>query len=353
MFGALRLFLAFLVVFAHLVGSPYLQHFGYYALRGFYVLSGYLMTAGLNDFYAFDARRFWTNRLLRLLPLYYVACALTLVAVALAPAAAAAYIGQWQPSLLWRDAITDVFVLPLHHLEPHYRLVPTAWSLAVELEMYLLLFVFAARGKKNAMLALTFGLVYHAVCAYNDLSFGYRYFGAPSATLSFSLGALIYFYRREGQLLHITPAMAGAALGVWVVGAMASGADYIHSVGYYSETIVFAVVVAGFANIKAAPILNALDKALGELAYPVFLVQWLTGFVTVLVFMPGTVRGWPLAFASIPVTLAAAIALAALNGRFIEPVRRRVRSAAGDRPNANPVLPTDDREQQTLTVPAV
>ena len=353
MFGALRLFLAFLVVFAHLVGSPYLQHFGYYALRGFYVLSGYLMTAGLNDFYAFDARRFWTNRLLRLLPLYYVACALTLVAVALAPAAAASYLGQWQPGLLWRDAVTDVFVLPLHHLEPHYRLVPTTWSLAVELEMYLVLFVFGARSKRNAMLALICGLTYHAVCAYNDLSFGYRYFGALSAMLPFSLGALIYFERREGHLLHIRPAIVGVALCVWVFGAMASGADYIYGVGYYTDTIVFAVVVAGLAGVKAAPLLRSLDKALGDLAYPVFLVQWLAGFITVLVFMPGTLRGWPLALASIPITLMLSIELAALNGRFIEPVRTRVRGAAADRPNANPVRPAGEREQQTLTAPAV
>ena len=353
MFGALRLFLAFLVVFSHLVGSPYLQHFGYYALRGFYVLSGYLMTAGLNDLYAFDARRFWSNRLLRLLPPYYAVCALTLVAIALAPEAAATYIGQWQPGLLWRDAITDVFVLPLHHLEPHYRLVPTSWSLAVELEMYLVLFVFTARSQKNAMLALIAGLVYHAICSYNDLSFGYRYFGAPSAMLSFSLGALIYFYRRNGQLLHITPAMTAAALCVWFVGALASGTDYLHGVGYYTDTIVFAVVVAGLIDIKAAPLLHAFDNALGELAYPVFLLQWLTSFVTALIFMPGTWRGWPLALASIPVTLAAAIALAALNRAWIEPLRTRLRGAPRTRAARQPVVIAGERPQpQILTVPA-
>ena len=75
MLGSLRLFLAFFVVFSHLVGTHYLQHFGFYAVRGFYVLSGFLMTASLNDLYAFDARRYFTNRLLRLMPLYsWFAC---------------------------------------------------------------------------------------------------------------------------------------------------------------------------------------------------------------------------------------------------------------------------------------
>src|ERR1700739_19998 len=132
MFGALRLLLAFLVVFSHLVGSRYLQHFGFYALRGFYVLSGFLMTAGLNEIYRFDWRRFWASRLLRLLPLYYLVCLLTLIAVLWKPNEAAAYIGQWRGDLLWRDAITNLIMLPLLHPEPHYRLLPTTWSLAVE-----------------------------------------------------------------------------------------------------------------------------------------------------------------------------------------------------------------------------
>ncbi len=157
MFGGLRLLLAFFVVFSHLVGTHYLQHFGFYAVRGFYVLSGFLMTAGLNDLYAFDARRYFTNRLLRLMPLYFVVCLLTLIAVVCLPAEAATFIGQWNPELLWRDAITNVLVLPLHHPEPHYRLIPTAWSLAVEIEMYVVLFLFVSRSEQHAMLALFFG----------------------------------------------------------------------------------------------------------------------------------------------------------------------------------------------------
>lgn len=348
MFGGLRLFLAFVVVFSHLVGSRYLQHFGFYSVRGFYVLSGYLMTAGLNEFYAFDPRRFWTNRLLRLLPLYYVVCLLTLAAVTLLPAQAAAYIGQWQPGLLWRDAITDVLIVPLQHPEPHYRLVPTAWSLAVEIEMYVVLFLFIARSKKHAMVGLILGLLYHAVCGLYDLPFGYRFFGALSAVLSFSLGALIYFYRKDGRLLHITPAMAGVALGIWVVDALASETAYIDNAGYYTDTVLFSVVVAGLANAKFNPLVQSADRALGEIAYPVFLVQWLTGFITTLVLMPGMWRGWSLALANIPLTLAVAAGLAVLNRKLVEPLRERVRGTPVDRCFAADA-PTTDPESAEAT----
>jgi peptidoglycan/LPS O-acetylase OafA/YrhL len=81
MFGSLRFFLAYLVVLSHLVGSQYLSHYGFYAVRGFFVLSGFLMTAALNEVYRFNGERFWTNRLLRLLPPYYMVCAATLAFV--------------------------------------------------------------------------------------------------------------------------------------------------------------------------------------------------------------------------------------------------------------------------------
>lgn len=354
MFGILRLFLAFFVVFSHLVGTHYLQHFGFYAVRGFYVLSGFLMTAGLNDLYAFDARRYFTNRLLRLLPLYFVVCLLTLIAVVCLPAETAAFIGQWQPDLLWRDALTNLLVLPLHHPEPHYRLIPTAWSLAVEIEMYVVLFLFVSRSERHAMVALFVGLLYHAVCGLYDLPFDYRYFGAPSALLAFSLGALIYFYRKRGLLFDVTPTMAIAALAIWVVDALAPRTSFIESAGYYTDTIVFAVVVAGLANAKGGPLVRSVDCALGEIAYPVFLVQWLTGFVTAHVFMPGTFRGWSLALASIPVTLAASAVLAALNQKIIEPLRERMRHTPVDRPRAVDVQPHQEYgESVALPVPVI
>jgi peptidoglycan/LPS O-acetylase OafA/YrhL len=328
MFGCLRLMLAFLVVLSHLVGSTYLQHFGYYAVRAFFLLSGFLMTASLNDVYRFDARRFWSNRLLRLLPPYYIACLLTLAAVAYAPAQAAAFIGQWRAELLWHDALTDLVVLPLHHMEPHFRLVPTAWSLAVEFEMYLLLFMFAARSRTCALACLVAGMLYHAIGTALGVDIGFRYFGAPSAMLPFALGALIYFARKDGGF-SATPWMATAALAAWIGNAIAAGtilpASYIYGAGYYIDTCIFAVVVAGLIDANPGAAMRAVDLALGELAYPVFLIQWLAAFLTAIVLMPGQWRGWTLTLVSIPVTLVMASGLAMLTRRLIDPIRARIR----------------------------
>lgn len=37
MFGSLRFLLAYLVILSHLVGTEYVGHFGFYAVRGFFV----------------------------------------------------------------------------------------------------------------------------------------------------------------------------------------------------------------------------------------------------------------------------------------------------------------------------
>src|SRR5262245_49785663 len=111
MFGLLRFFLAYVVVLSHLVASEYLVHFGFYAVRGFFVLSGFLMTAALNEVYHFNGERFWINRLLRLLPPYYVVCGATFAVVALVPAQATEYLKFWQLDQHHRDVLMNLLVL--------------------------------------------------------------------------------------------------------------------------------------------------------------------------------------------------------------------------------------------------
>src|SRR5437879_2082599 len=190
MFGSLRLALALMVVLSHLAGSDYFLHFGFYAVRGFFVIAGFVITAGLHEVYGFDGKRFWANRLLRLLPPYYLVCLITLLVVTQFPAEAGAYLSSWKSDDPQSDAILNLLVIPLQFSETHFRLVPPYWSVAVELQMYALLFIVAARNEKLALATLWFGVVYHLACIGTDLGFGARYFAAPSAALSFGAGAV-------------------------------------------------------------------------------------------------------------------------------------------------------------------
>ena len=331
MFGSLRFFLAYLVVLSHLTGSTYAEHFGYYAVRAFFVISGFLMTSALNEVYRFDGVRFWSNRLLRLLPLYYFVCLLTLTAFVLLPAEAEQYHWSWQHSASAADwasqVMQNLLVFPLQYPSPGFRLVPPYWSIAVELEMYFLLYLVAARNIQCAFVLLAAGVAFHVANVNVGLDWDTRYFTAAGAMMPYACGALIYFLSKRG--LQVTPWVAAVAFALWLVNLLLAGwvmpESYVYSTGYYFNDVVFAVAAVGVAQLRFGTSAARFDRALGDIAYPVFLVQWLVGFLVAVTLFPGTHRGWMLTLVATPFIVAAGFILALANRRYVEPVRLRLR----------------------------
>jgi peptidoglycan/LPS O-acetylase OafA/YrhL len=345
MFGSLRFLLAYLVILSHLVGTGYVAHFGFYAVRGFFVISGLMMTAALNEVYGFDGLRFWTNRALRLLPPYYLVCALTLIVVALDPGQAAEYLKFWRGLPDPFELLINLTVLPLQLPYGSFRFVPPFWSVAIEIDMYLLLFLIISRHLGWALVALAAGLSFQLVCICDAMNWGLDYFTAPSAVLPFATGAALYFLRQQGRWVA-TPFAAGCAFAAWIANMLAGGAvlpeSYIFGWGYLVDTACFAVVVSGLSGLSSRRfglLAERVDRALGEWSYFAFLVHWLAGFLVAGILLNGEWRGWPLLFAVTPVVLAASAAFAALNRKFLEPLRGRVRSWHGhDAPRSSTPL---------------
>jgi len=329
MFGALRLFLSFLVVISHLMGNAYFTHFGFYAVRGFFVLSGFIITAGLNEIYRFDGVRFWANRLLRLLPIYYVVCLATLVAIAFLPNETGEFLSTWKfDAREGSDVLMNLLVLPLQFGEPTFRLLPPYWSIAVEIEMYLLLWIVIARREAYAAVALAVGISYHLACMFDGLDWQTRYFAPPSALLSFALGALLYFWRKRGWL-DVGPGTACVALAAWMANMMAGGlifsTSYIYDIGYYLSAVFFFFVAAGLARGTSSPVTQKIDHALGELAYPVFIAQWVVSFAVWITLVPDRSRGLMLTAIATPAILLVAYGIAWLGRRYVDPLRTSVR----------------------------
>jgi peptidoglycan/LPS O-acetylase OafA/YrhL len=340
MFGSLRFLLAYLVILSHLVGTEYVAHFGFYAVRGFFVISGLLMTAALNEVYNFDGVRFWTNRALRLLPPYYLVCALSLLAIMIAPGQAALYLKFWRGTPDAGDLLINLAVLPLQFPYGSFRFVPPFWSVAIEMDMYLLLFLVMARKMSWALIAMAAGLAFQLVCIYDGVTYSFDYFTAPAAVLPFAVGAALYFLRQSGQWTA-TPLAAGCAFVAWIANMLAGGtalpASHVFGPGYLIDTLCFAVVVSGLAGLspnRLGPFMARIDRTLGEWSYFAFLAHWLAGFLVASIFFNGDWRGWTLLLATTPVVLAASAALAWLNRILVEPLRSRVRGIY--RPHAPP-----------------
>jgi peptidoglycan/LPS O-acetylase OafA/YrhL len=160
-------------------------------------------------------------------------------------------------------------------------MVPPAWSVAVEIDMYFMLYLVVARRIEWVLLALFAGLSYRLACAYAGVDWAGYYFTAPGAFLPFATVALLYFL-----VAQKTPTLNG---WIWAM---------------------------------------AFVAWLAKWAYPVFLVQWLVGFFIAAILPQDLWLGWTLMLLSaVPITFAAA-ALAALNNKFVDPLRTKVRDQA-------------------------
>jgi peptidoglycan/LPS O-acetylase OafA/YrhL len=358
MFGSLRFLLAYLVIVSHLVGTHYVAHLGFYAVRGFFVISGFLMTAALNEVYAFDGVRFWTNRALRLLPPYYFVCGLTLVAIWIAPAQAAAYLKFWRVDPQFNDLLANLTVLPLQLTYTTFRLVPPFWSVAIEIDMYLLLFLTISRRMEWATLALVTGLSFQLAWVRDSMSWSVNYFTAPAAIFPFAIGAVLYFLRKR-NLWIISPRLSACAFLGWIANMLAGGTvlpeSYIFGLGYFLDTACFAVLVSGLSGLPKqsfGPIVERIDQTLGELAYFAFLVHWLCGFIVVCAFHSSEQRGWLLLLSATPVLLVASSGLAGLNRKYLEPLRDVVRKEhEGFARTASAVVPATSTNPRHLGRP--
>jgi peptidoglycan/LPS O-acetylase OafA/YrhL len=328
--GAFRFLLAVMVVLAHLVNTPYFAHLGYYAVRAFFVLSGFAMTAALNEVYAFDGKRFLANRFLRLVPPYLIVCLLTALAIDGYPAAAARFMPRWALPEAPVEVAENLVIVPLAFGSPHFRYIEPAWSLAVEAMMYVLLWIGMGRNARSAYICLASGAAYHCFKLLTGAPFAERYFGMEAALLSFSAGAVIYFWRNRSSMRTRTDLALFASLA-WLVNCFAASTlvpdGYAEQAGFYVNVLLSALVVALQPALRPGPFMCRIDAILGDLSYPIFLVQWLGGFAGYLLLSSQTPRGWVLVLASAPVIALLASALAFLNARLVEPIRWRVRNA--------------------------
>jgi peptidoglycan/LPS O-acetylase OafA/YrhL len=353
MIGSFRLFLAASVVLSHLAGSTYLEHIGYYSVRSFFILSSYAMTAALHERYRFDAKSFWLNRFLRLGPTYLATCLLTFLAVLVFPLQSASFMPRWGFPATFADIVENLLVVPVVFLRStQFIFIEPAWSLSVEIIMYGVLFLLVARSPAFAFYGFALGFYLHLDATLSARSFEQIYFSVSGPILSFSMGALAYFWGRQNAW-RIPPFATILVLGLWMTNFLAEGvlapAKYSIGAGFYFNILFSIPVVIALSQIKTGPALARIDRMLGDLSYPIYLVQWLGAFVGYMLFMSRAPRGWELFFASVAPILLIAGALAWLQSRFVEPLRSKIRP---DRAEAwaGAMQPAEEKHEVTATV---
>lgn len=326
--GFFRALLAILVVISHLSGGAG-SAAGTVAVFSFYTLSGYLITRvvcttysdGLNGLGAFTL-----NRFLRLYPTYWFIAIVSLGIVLVFPQLAVALNGDLHLPKSIVDTVAQVTIVGLHKITylNHSRLLPTAWSLNVEIIYYALIAVLLGRRRWVAMGWWIASLVLASITVvHNDFHAAFFTIWGPS--ICFATGAVIYHFIPPMRDFSGPQAFIRFAPFVLIVAfafapELGFGVPEI-ALDYSAIPITVLAVIALQARWDALP-MHLIDEAMGDISYPVFLSHW-----PLAVLVSGLLLGGAgLSLSLFLVTLPVVLLFSFLVNRFVEAPVRSLRS---------------------------
>lgn len=336
MLGALRTFLALIVMAAHL--GRWTDLTATFAVSTFFVISGYLMTATLHRNYGFGASgfiRFFMNRFLRLYPMYWIAAGLSILLIVLEPALAEEYHRNFLlPDSLrsWAGLIGNWYWLPDFPIpgKPSVsHVVPPAWALAVEFAMYIALALGAAKNLKTGVICLLAGALFHLIM-FRDVN--ERIYAVPAAALPYGIGICLYFAVRKCKMLVSS---VGSLLAAGAYGSLICSLHYLPldaaGVPYYLNLAGFAAAFFFIASSTERRSFRWIDRNVGGLSYPIYLLHYQVAFATQ-VLLSTKATGWTLFWLSLPLVLGSSAILEHLNRKIVDPYRNTVRAKTSTSP---------------------
>ena len=333
--------LAWLVVADHTTGLRDLStslEIGRVAVTTFFFISGFLMPLTFDAHYRAygvlaGSQKFYANRFLRIYPIYWASLAVTMIAVffcgtpLLEHATAPGDLGRIGTHL------SNLLLLGLNQTRiwgGDFRFNPPAWTLDVELQYYILvpfLLWAAAYSRRWAAVVL-------AALGGSSAYLLIRPTGLVDIDRSLLAWASFFLL---GYSFYLSPVLQSLALRKrWVAPAivvLAVVARFSRSpnVAILSITIACMMVSAHLLVLQRNRGFGSLDRLLGDLSYPTYILHWIC--VQLLMYWLGDnfVRGGPVARFStllvLNVLMSTLVAYASLRaiGDPIEMLRRRIR----------------------------
>jgi peptidoglycan/LPS O-acetylase OafA/YrhL len=331
LFGSYRALLAVMVVLQHLGG---VRGLGVFAVFGFFVLSGFLMTRIMHATYGYSRAgvgRFALNRCLRIYPIYWVACLLSIALVLwLGTERSTAY----KENLFLPDDLESVLrnLLIVVGLDSAPSLTPPAWALTVELFYYACIGLGLSRTPRLTVLWFAASVVYVAAANLLQLPPEYQYSLIPAGSLPFAIGGLIHHFGARGlaALPPLRRPLAPACLFALMLLNHALSREWgtLRGFGFYLNIALNALIVLCLSARTALPgISRRLDERLGSLSYPIYLIHFQAGLLLLGLGLDMQRGELGFALVALPPIVALAGALTLLIENPIERVRERVKNA--------------------------
>lgn len=268
-FGTFRLLLAALVAMSHL-WDDMIQGYAAYAVWAFYVLSGFLMTLVLATKYGGDGaglRAYAFNRFMRIFPLYWLAAAAGLITLWIA-GRHAIDLQQLNGEFYWPRGVEQwLYVATLFPgLQRGGLPVPVSNALAIEVGYYMLM-PLLARSRSTAWFALICGVIINLRMGLGAGSFPERYSTFLPCMLPFSVGSLVFHYHDTLSRLRMPRLSVLAWLLHGLVWLLLPYWPW--TLGLYASVGLSAWAVVSLYGHGT----GRLDRLLGDLSYPVYLMH--------------------------------------------------------------------------------
>lgn len=256
MFGSLRILLAIGVALSHVGITIFGYNLGVASVVAFYLISGYV-TSHLLDTQLKTPSDYYWERSLRLLPSYWGALGIAaLIWLILRPENSLFL--QRAPD--WIDWLSNITVISLNFYmwsgQDQFMPIPTAWSLAAELQFYLLAPWILMLNQRNRFIVTLASLLVWVAAQTGFLQtdwWGYRLL--PGILLMFLMGACVLRHERWMLgLVWLTAAIVFCAIMAGLIGAQP----------YNVETSVGAV--ARHTDLNAA--IATVPQRLGRFLWP-------------------------------------------------------------------------------------
>lgn len=299
--GTLRTLLAIAVVIYHsykICGIRFLD--GQAAVQSFYIISGFYMALILNEKYN-DYAHFIKNRFLRIYPAYWtvfvLAVGISVGSYLLGGRAfylqpylhnslgfgASSFLIFNQLSIFGQDYGFMTSLLPSgkFYLFPHFwamktplfpfSFIPPAWTLSIELCFYLVAPFLVKRSIKSMIIiilaSILLRLFFHAQFGFKFTPFDYRFF--PFELAFFMIGAILYKVYTYLVPLRFSPTLLGMIGCLPIFVFLISPLIQIEISEF--RWIFYAVVIVCLPFLFMFTKNAKLDRAIGELSYPIYI----------------------------------------------------------------------------------
>ena len=298
--------LALWVMIFHLLSVPVI---GSYAVFSFFVLSGFLMTTIMKDTYDYTSdgiKRYTINRCLRLYPMYWVIAIFTLLAISIT---SPDYSADYKTALSFPESSMDIIfntimIFPSlfpYDIEP--RLSPPTWALTLEIFFYVCIALGISRTRKITIIWVSISIIYYIFSYVIDLSNAHRYASVYGASLPFSLGALLYYYKEQifNKLKHSFAISPVISLGLYIFNAFLFTmndhyeifqiSEILKEVGKYTNLCLSLLVITSLHYNGSKIISKHMDKKIGDYSYPLYLIHWQCGLIASYLLFDTPVNG--------------------------------------------------------------